>query len=63
LPRTRFDLTVNQVVLEAMTKRELGFAPRRSVEDGVIEVRDAIHLGIIKDAGDQRYRNAQFIVQ
>ncbi|MCG8347254.1 MAG: NAD(P)-dependent oxidoreductase [Chloroflexales bacterium] len=41
----------------------LGFVPRISVEDGVIEVRDALALGVIRDALDSRYRNAQFIVQ
>jgi nucleoside-diphosphate-sugar epimerase len=44
-------------------KRELAFQPRISVEEGIIEVRDALHLGVIKDAADNRYRNAQFIVQ
>jgi hypothetical protein len=34
-----------------------------SVEDGIVEVRDALALGLIKDATDSRYRNAQFIVQ
>ena len=33
------------------------------VEDGIVEVRDALALGLIKDAADSRYRNAQFIVQ
>jgi nucleoside-diphosphate-sugar epimerase len=47
----------------ATVKRELGFEPRISVEEGVIEVRNALVLGLIKDAADGRYRNAQFIVQ
>jgi len=47
----------------AKIKRELGFEPRISVEEGVIEVRNALVLGLIKDASDSRYRNAQFIVQ
>jgi nucleoside-diphosphate-sugar epimerase len=47
----------------AKIKRELGFEPKLSVEDGVIEVRDALQFGLIKDPGDARYRNAQFIVQ
>jgi len=47
----------------AKVKRELGFEPRISVEEGVIEVRNALVLGLIKDAADGRYRNAQFIVQ
>jgi len=44
-------------------KRELAFQPRISVEEGILEVRDALQLGVIKDAVDNRYRNAQFIVQ
>jgi hypothetical protein len=47
----------------AKIKRELGFEPRISVEEGVIEVRNALVLGLIRDAADSRYRNAQFIVQ
>ena len=47
----------------AKIKRELGFEPRIGVEDGIVEVRDALHFGLIKDATDSRYRNAQFIVQ
>ncbi|HEY1308724.1 MAG TPA: NAD(P)-dependent oxidoreductase [Vicinamibacterales bacterium] len=47
----------------AKIKRELGFEPRISVEQGILEVRDALRLGLIKDASDARYRNAQFIVQ
>jgi nucleoside-diphosphate-sugar epimerase len=41
----------------------LGFAPTRSVEDGIIEVQAAIESGLIPDPGALRYRNAQFIVQ
>lgn len=47
----------------AKVERELGFHPRVTVEEGILEVRDALRLGVIKDAGDSRYRNAQFIVQ
>ena len=47
----------------AKIKRELGFEPRISVEDGIREVRDALQLGLIKDAMVGRYRNANFIVQ
>lgn len=47
----------------AKIKRELGFEPALSVEAGIVEVRDALHLGLIKDATDKRYRNAQFIVR
>ena len=47
----------------AKLKRELGFEPAISVEAGIIEVRDALQMGLIKDATDSRYRNAHFIVQ
>jgi nucleoside-diphosphate-sugar epimerase len=47
----------------AKIKRELGFEPRIGMEEGIIEVRDALEGGLIKNALDGRYRNAQFIVQ
>ena len=52
------DLTVSF----AKIKRELGFEPRITVEQGIVEVRDALQI-VIKDATDSRYRNSQFIVQ
>lgn len=47
----------------AKIRRHLGFEPKIGVEDGIREVRDALQLGLIKDATDNRCRNAQFIVQ
>jgi len=47
----------------AKIRRVLGFLPTLSVEEGVREVRDALRDGIIREPGDERYRNAQFIVQ
>jgi nucleoside-diphosphate-sugar epimerase len=44
-------------------RRELDFVPALSVEDGVVEVKNALQIGLIKDPADSRYRNAQFIVQ
>ena len=44
-------------------KRELGFEPQVSVEAGIVEVRDALQMGLIRNPEDSRYRNAQFIVQ
>jgi len=44
-------------------RRVLGFEPTIGVEAGVVEVRDALADGLIRDAGGERYRNAQFIVQ
>ena len=42
---------------------KLGFETHLTVEDGVREVLNALRFGIISDPQDQRYRNAQFIVQ
>ncbi len=44
-------------------QRELGFEARFTVDDGVREVLHALRLGLIREPQDQRYRNAQFIVQ
>jgi nucleoside-diphosphate-sugar epimerase len=44
-------------------KRKLGFKTRLTVDDGVREVLHALRFGIIRDPKNQRYRNAQFIVQ
>lgn len=44
-------------------RKILNFVPRISVTDGICEIRDALNDGIIRDALDSRYRNAQFIVQ
>ncbi|MBN2303283.1 MAG: NAD(P)-dependent oxidoreductase [Anaerolineae bacterium] len=41
----------------------LGFTPTISVEDGVIEVRDAIQTGLVGNPLADRHRNARFIVQ
>jgi nucleoside-diphosphate-sugar epimerase len=51
------------VVSFAKVRERLGFRPSRSVEDGIVEVRDALVTGLIQDPKDARYRNAQFIVQ
>ncbi|MBI3166209.1 MAG: NAD(P)-dependent oxidoreductase [Chloroflexi bacterium] len=44
-------------------KRVLGFDTTLTVDDGVREVLFALKSGLIKDPTDDRYRNAQFIVQ
>ena len=44
-------------------KRELGYDTQHTVEDGIQELIQALHLGLIRDPNDQRYRNAEFIVQ
>ncbi len=44
-------------------KRVLGFETTLDVDDGIREVLFALKTGLIKDPGDDRYRNAQFIVQ
>jgi nucleoside-diphosphate-sugar epimerase len=44
-------------------RRDLGFAAELSVDDGVRELVYALRTGLIRDPQDERYRNAQFIVQ
>jgi len=44
-------------------KRELGFEARISLEEGIMEIKSALESGLIKHATDNRYRNAEFIVQ
>ncbi len=41
----------------------LKFEPQITVEQGVIEVRDAIESGLVGNALSEHHRNAQFIVQ
>lgn len=47
----------------AKIQRQLGFKPKIGVEQGIIEVRDAIQSGLIKEPLSSRYRNADFIIQ
>jgi nucleoside-diphosphate-sugar epimerase len=44
-------------------KRVLGFDTTLTIDDGVREVLFALKTGLIKDPTDDKYRNAQFIVQ
>jgi nucleoside-diphosphate-sugar epimerase len=44
-------------------RRELGYEPELTVDDGVREVLHALQDGLIKNPYDERFRNAQFIVQ
>ncbi|MBX3048338.1 MAG: NAD(P)-dependent oxidoreductase [Anaerolineales bacterium] len=44
-------------------RRELGFETRLNVDDGVREVLHALQQGLIKNPLDERFRNAQFIVE
>lgn len=47
----------------AKIRKLLDFKPTLNVEAGIREVRDVLTSGLIKDALDSQYRNAQFIVQ
>jgi nucleoside-diphosphate-sugar epimerase len=44
-------------------RRELSFEATLTAEDGVREVVNALRSGIFRNPRDERYRNAQFIVQ
>ncbi len=46
----------------AKIERALGFRAQRSVEQGILEVHEALENGLIKDPFSPRYRNHQFIV-
>jgi hypothetical protein len=41
----------------------LGFETTLTVDDGIREVLHALKSGLIRNPLDERYRNAQFIVQ
>ncbi len=47
----------------AKIKRELGFQTTLDVDDGIRELIFALKSGLIHNPLDERYRNAQFIVQ
>jgi len=47
----------------AKVKRELGFETTLKVDDGVRELLFALKTGLIRNPTDEKYRNAQFIVQ
>ena len=44
-------------------KRELGYETTLSVDDGIRELVFALKSGLIRNPHDEKYRNAQFIVQ
>ena len=46
----------------AKIRRELGFETTQDIDDGVREVLFALKSGLIRNPLDERYRNAQFIV-
>jgi nucleoside-diphosphate-sugar epimerase len=43
--------------------RELGFKAELTVDDGVRELVHALRTGLIRNPQDEKYRNAQFVVQ
>jgi len=47
----------------AKIRRELGYETTLTVDDGVREVLHALKTGLIRNPTDEKYRNAQFIVQ
>jgi nucleoside-diphosphate-sugar epimerase len=53
------DITVSYEKIQ----RDLGFETRLTPDDGIREVLHAIRSGLISNPHDQRYRNAQFLVQ
>ena len=53
------DITVSFTKIQQV----LGFETMLDVDDGVRELLFALKTGIIRNPGDEKYRNAQFIVQ
>ena len=47
----------------AKIKRELGFETTLNVDEGIRDLLFALKTGLIRNPLDERYRNAQFIVQ
>ncbi len=47
----------------AKVKQELGFETTLNVDDGIRDLLFALKSGLIRNPMDERYRNAQFIVQ
>jgi nucleoside-diphosphate-sugar epimerase len=47
----------------AKIKNVLGFGTTLDVDDGIRELLFALKMGIIRNPSDEKYRNAQFIVQ
>jgi nucleoside-diphosphate-sugar epimerase len=47
----------------AKIKQVLGFETTLDVDDGIRELLFALKSGIIRNPNDEKYRNAQFIVQ
>jgi nucleoside-diphosphate-sugar epimerase len=47
----------------AKIRRELGFETTLDVDDGIRDLLFALKAGLIRNPVDERYRNAQFIVQ
>jgi nucleoside-diphosphate-sugar epimerase len=48
----------NITVSFSKVRQALGFEPQMSVEDGIVEVRDVIRQGVIRDSDISRYFNA-----
>jgi nucleoside-diphosphate-sugar epimerase len=44
-------------------RRELGFEPRYSLEDGILEIQAAIEAGAITDIGHSKYNNYRTLVE
>lgn len=58
VPGDMRDITVSFVKV----RDTLGFVPRISIEQGIVEVRDALRQGLISGPFGARHRNADFIV-
>ncbi len=44
-------------------RNQLGFVPGKTVEEGILEIKEAIEEGRIKDYRDQQYHNSKFLAE
>lgn len=57
----RFQDARNYMVSAERAKATFGFSPKLSVEDGIVEIRDLIRQGRIRDVSASCYSNAEFL--
>jgi len=57
----KFQDARNYRVSSEKARRELGFAPRYSIDDGIMEVKELVENGRLKDLNSPRYANHSFL--
>lgn len=57
----KFEDTRNYSVTSAAAENDLGFSPRLSIDDGIVELKDLLESGRLRDADNPRYTNQKFL--